>query len=372
MEIKVYYNAYNNRVKTGNLYDNGGNYVFEYDKDFAGYEIDIHPYFPAYRDYQIIGANGRLPCLFWDYQPSGYNEDLLYKLSQERNVSKIPLLKQLAMHNANGMGALEFEPFLPYDVQPEELNLDVIEKNIREQKNISNLYKLSLSFNGHTPKIGAWVSGDKRKIVEKSQGDDFSQWLIKLPSSEQNPKDGLVEYVYSKMAKSAGINVSNTYLFPSKHCAGYFGSKRFDRTKEGKKHVLSAYSLMNKHYLDHSISIEDHINLTKDIAFDEVDNLMRLIIFNAKTGNDDVRGTNISFMLEKNNKWKLAPAYDLVPFSPDNVYTPKMLRKDYDKNEEDGRIYDLCEVVGYDFTKISPMIEEVENAVSDYFRLMVD
>lgn len=284
----------------------------------------------------------------------------------------IPQLKQLSMHNASGVGALEFEPFLPYEMSSEKINLDAIEADISEKRNISKLYRLASSFNGHTPKIGAWVSPDKSEILEYSDDTDFSQWLIKLPSAEKNPRDGLAEYVYAKMARKAGINVPQTYLFPSRKCAGYFGSKRFDRTKEGKKHVLSAYSLMNRHYLEQSLNINDHIDLTMNIAPDELDNLLRVIIFNAKTGNDDMRGTNISFMLEKDNKWKLAPAYDLVPFSLENIYTPKMLQNNYDKNEEDGMIYDLCELIGYDFAKVAPMIEEVEDAVSEYFRLMVD
>ena len=138
-------------------------------------------------------------------------------------------------------------------------------------------FSASVRFDLTTPFSGETFSAAMVRMILRRKSFDFSQWLIKLPSSEQNPKDGLTEYIYSKMAKSAGINVPNTYLFSSKNCAGYFGSKRFDRTKEGKKHVLSAYALMNKHYIDHAISIEDHINLAKDIAFDELDNLMNRI-----------------------------------------------------------------------------------------------
>ncbi len=121
----------------------------------------------------------------------------------------------------NGVGALEFEPFLPYEIKFEALNLDIIEENIRNKTNNSTLYRLSSSLNGHTPKIGAWVSEDKSEIVEYSENPEFTQWLIKLPSSEQNPKDGLAEYVYNKMARIAGIHVPKTYFFPSRNCAGY-------------------------------------------------------------------------------------------------------------------------------------------------------
>ena len=40
---------------------------------------------------------------------------------------------------------------------------------------------------------------------------------------------------------------------------------------------------------------------------------MRLMIFNVKAGNKDDHSKNFSFMLDKNNNWKMTPAYDLTP-----------------------------------------------------------
>ena len=48
---------------------------------------------------------------------------------------------------------------------------------------------------------------------------------------------GKMEYDYSCCAKKSGITMSETRLFPSEQCDGYFGTKRFDRRidQTGKK-----------------------------------------------------------------------------------------------------------------------------------------
>ena len=115
--------------------------------------------------------------------------------------------------------------------------------------------------------------------------------------------------------------------------------------------------------------MSDYVRLVQSIAPEEMPSLLKLLIFNIKTGNEDLRGTNLSFVLENDVKWILAPAYDLVPFSLENIYTPKMLQSGYDKNAEDKKIYDLCALAGFDFHKVGIMIKETEEAVSLYQKL---
>lgn len=49
-----------------------------------------------------------------------------------------------------------------------------------------------------------------------------------------------MEYDYSCCAKKSGITMSETRLFPSEQCDGYFGTKRFDRRidQTGKKEFI--------------------------------------------------------------------------------------------------------------------------------------
>ena len=65
-------------------------------------------------------------------------------------------------------------------------------------------------------------------------------WIIKFPSSGDRENIGRQEYDYSLCAKKCGIQMSETRLFPSAVCQGYFGTKRFDRFKDAGKY-LSEY-----------------------------------------------------------------------------------------------------------------------------------
>lgn len=371
MELQVYYAAYGQRIKAGLLRDDNEDYVFEYNEGFAAQNINIHPLFPTDRYRSIYGERDLLPCLFWDYLPSGYNDELLFKI-RHRSSSGIPLLKQLAMFSRNGIGALEFEPSFHYETEVIEVNLDETERDIRNERNLGRLYCLTSCINGHTPKIAVNISADKKLITNDESKAELTPWIIKLPSSQKNPYDGAAEYAYNKMAQAAGIKVPETYLFSSASSAGYFGAKRFDREDGCKKHVLTVGALLNKHYLRQRIYMIDYVNLIKQVAPKELENLLRMMIFYIKTGNDDIRGTNISLILQKNNEWTLAPAYDLAPFTLENDYTPLMLKPEYDKGETDTKIYDLCERAEFNFDRVSQLIEQVEDAVAGYKRFMLD
>lgn len=371
MELQVYYAADKKRIKAGVLRDDNEDYAFEYDKHFAEQNINLHPLFPMYKYKFIYGERDCLPCLFWDCMPSGYNDELLYKI-RHRSSSSIPLLKQLAMYSRNGVGALEFEPSFHYDAEIMQIDLDELEDDIRAERNLSKLYCLAAGINGHTPKIAVNVSDNKKIITNDDANDDLTPWIIKLPSSQKNPHAGLAEYAYNKMAQAAGINVPETHLFSSQTTAGYFGAKRFDRENGGKKHVLTVGALMNKHFLRQRIYMIDYVELIKKIVPNQLEDLLRLLIFYLKTGNDDIRGTNLSLMLQQNNEWVLAPAYDMTPFSLVDDYTPLMLKPDYDKDETDSKIFDLCERAEFDLGKVPQLIEKVEDSVSMYKKLVLD
>lgn len=368
MELKVLYNADGIKIPMGILSDRNNYNVFKYDPDFAAKKINVCPLFSAQENTAVNGTENMLPCLFWDLLPSGFNSEVLYKLKQD----SIPLLKKLAMCGQNAIGALEFEPAFPYQYSAEPLNLDEIEADIRIERNLGRQFRLSVGVGGHTPKIAVKVSKDKTEVVEQTEQEHFFDWLVKLPSAVTNPRDGAAEYIYTKMAKNAGIDVPRVHLFDSETTAGYFGCKRFDRKKNTKKHVVTIGALMNKNYKTETISLADYVTITQKIAPKEIENLLRLLMFNLKTGNDDIRGTGISFVLENNTDWVLAPAYDLVPFSLEADYTPKMLKKGYEKDETDAVIYDLCEFAGFAFEKVPAMIEQVESAVAEYTELSVD
>ena len=69
---------------------------------------------------------------------------------------------------------------------------------------------------------------------------DDEEWIIKFPAHVDGINAGKMEYDYSCCAKKSGITMSETRLFPSEQCEGYFGTKRFDRRidQTGKKEFI--------------------------------------------------------------------------------------------------------------------------------------
>lgn len=93
--------------------------------------------------------------------------------------------------------------------------------------------------------MGGSSGGAKPKIMIKLNGEE---WIVKFPSSGDPADNGLMEYEYNLCAAACGIQVPEVMLLPSKRCAGYFGTKRFDRetTPAGEKkiHMTSASALL--------------------------------------------------------------------------------------------------------------------------------
>lgn len=69
------------------------------------------------------------------------------------------------------------------------------------------------------------------------------EWLIKFPSYDDRKDIEKQEYAYSLCAKECGIEMTETKLFPSERCAGYFGKKRFDRKTDNKNGLMKIHMI---------------------------------------------------------------------------------------------------------------------------------
>ena len=109
--------------------------------------------------------------------------------------------------------------------------------------------------------------------------------------------------------------MTETRLYDSKICSGYFGVKRFDR-KNGKKiHMVSVSGLLETSHrlpnLDYNILMKLVLELTKN--YQDIEQLYRLMCFNVFAHNRDDHSKNFSFLYDEIKKeWHLSPAYDLT------------------------------------------------------------
>lgn len=254
--------------------------AFIYDPEWLSNGFSISPLSLPLREEPFIAKQEPFDGLFGvfaDSLPDGWGRLLVDRLLLKNKINphNVGNLERLAIVGTSGMGALSYEPvyniaeknaFADLDKLAEECSL-ILSSEYND--NIDELFSLGGSSGGARPKILTEVDGE--------------DWIIKFPASMDKPDIGLQEYKYSLCARKCGISMSETRLFPSARCEGYFGTKRFDRVKtsEGEKriHMVSVSALFETSHripnLDYIILGKLTMTLTKD--YQELEKLFRLM-----------------------------------------------------------------------------------------------
>ena len=329
MNLDVHLHAYGVRRHVGKLAAHSNAILFQYTPEFLDSGINISPFrlplSPEVREDPKRTFDG-LFGVFNDSLPDGWGLLLLDRTLRKKGSSLhacLPL-QRLAMVGAHGMGALEYTPAAE---QAEEAvsvaELDALaEDSLRilrdapvDAGQLDKLIQLNGSSAGARPKILVNVADDYRIVPQGAGEPQGTPWIIKFRSAHEPPNTGLTEYAYSLAAREAGLDMPETHLFPSATSPGYFGVQRFDRVHGQKVHVHTACGLLHASHRDPSLTYESLLRLTllltKDIR--EVLKMVRLMVFNVRSGNRDDHSKNFSFLLNKENQWRMAPVYDLTP-----------------------------------------------------------
>ena len=328
MRLNVFLNSYGVRREVGILSEEDHRIFFEYAPEFLASGIEISPFKLPLKSGIFEDEKRTFDGLFGvfnDSLPDGWGCLLLDRKLRKRGLSfqEISPLHRLSMIGRDPMGALEYEPADEAADEFGKVELDSlsgeVEKIVRGEESgiLDELLRMNGSSGGARPKIVAWVSDDRKTIVHggKVPPVGFSPWIIKFAEKNDPQTAGELEYRYSLAAKAAGINMPETHLFPLKNGGGCFGVRRFDRTPQGKVHVHTACGLLHASHwyptLDYGNLVKLTFALTRNHA--DVEEMVRRMIFNVKTGNRDDHSKNFSFLLTPKNEWRLAPAYDLTP-----------------------------------------------------------
>ena len=107
--------------------------------------------------------------------------------------------------------------------------------------------------------------------------------------------------------------------------------------------------------------------LTKN--YQDVEQMVRLMIFNVKVGNKDDHSKNFSFMLDEGSKWKLAPAYDLTKSGGINGGQTAMVNGKASNITDDDLLAEALRI-GVSARKTREMIEEVSSSLAEYDAVM--
>ncbi len=315
-------------ISVGRLASKDGRIYFEYDAEFLKKKLEISPFkLPLKPDVQSFDPSlfEGLPGVCNDSLPDGWGRLLLDRALRARNVSAAALspVDRLAHVGRSGMGALIYEPDHSEEPQGEGLDLDKIADQSQQilEGDSDAVFEELLALNGSSagarPKAMIGVNKDKSKVIQGVHDlkSGYEPWLVKFSNSTDGGDAGAIEYVYSLMAREAGIEIMDTHLFPAKKGAGYFATKRFDRLEGGKRlHMHTASGLPHSDFRVPSLDYQDLIKatmvLTRDIR--EAQKMYRLAVFNVLSHNRDDHAKNFSYLMDEDGKWRMAPAYDLT------------------------------------------------------------
>ena len=290
--------------------------AFSYDREWLGNGFSISPFSLPLEEKVFVPDNYNFAGLFGifaDSLPDAWGNLLLKRMLQEHGFGNdVTVLDRLALVGKSGMGALEYEPNYELGEPKETHDLDYL--SIQCQKILQTEYSDDLDM---LYQMAGSSGGARPKVLTTFEDKDF---IIKFPAHVDSKDIGKQEYDYSKCAIKCGIPMTETRLYPSSICEGYFGTVRFDRIREdgkiSKVHMATAAALLEADFRAPCMDYHTLMKLTRVLTDDnkaEVESMFRRMCFNVFAHNRDDHAKNFTFLYEEGaDRWHLSPAYDLT------------------------------------------------------------
>ena len=329
---------------------------FEYAESFIGKGLEPSPILMPVRQGRIYSFSdiGRetfkgLPGMLADSLPDTYGRALFDRWLALTGRSSGNAVETLCFLGKRCMGALEFEPAMDAPYSPDvRIELDSLvevasealsEKeefgaNLEEDKKaaIAEIVRLGTSAGGQRAKaIIAYnpLTGEVRSGQIEAP-EDFDYYLIKLDGVtaeagfRETQNFGRLEYSFYRLVKECGIEMSDCSLIEENGRA-HFLTKRFDRQKGEKIHMQTLCGIAHYDYRNpRSYSYEQAFNVMRALRlpYSQAQEMFRRMVFNVVVRNQDDHTKNISFLMDRQGKWALSPAYDMgFAYNPKGGWT---------------------------------------------------
>ena len=349
-------NLYGQPVGTFRWDNNRQLAYFEYADSFIGKGLEPSPILMPVRQGRIYSFSdiGRetfkgLPGMLADSLPDTYGRALFDRWLALTGRSSGNAVETLCYLGKRCMGALEFEPAMDAPYSPDvRIELDSLvevasealsEKEkfgayLEEDKKaaIAEIVRLGTSAGGQRAKaIIAYnpLTGEVRSgQIEAPEGFDY--YLIKLDGVtaeagfRETQNFGRLEYSFYRLVKECGIEMSDCSLIEENGRA-HFLTKRFDRQKGDKIHMQTLCGIAHYDYRNpRSYSYEQAFNVMRALRlpYSQAQEMYRRMVFNVVIRNQDDHTKNISFLMDRQGKWILSPAYDMgFAYNPKGGWT---------------------------------------------------
>ncbi len=297
---------------------------FEYDAGFLASGRSISPLkLPAGPG--VVAAPGALGLhgVFADALPDGWGLLLMDRYFRSRGAApeRLSPLDRLAYLGARTMGALTFHPCTEEPGQAlAQLGLQRLaseaDKVLEGQASelLPELLAAGGSPAGARPKVLVSVRGDSLVYGTDPPRPGYEAWLIKFAARSEPRDAGAIEFVYSRLARRAGLEVPETRLFVDEGGRRFFGVRRFDREGSGRSHVHTLAGLLNADFRTPNLDYDMFLRVTRHLTRSQAELRRAFVqmVFNVLAHNRDDHGKNFSFVMRRGGEWTLSPAYDLT------------------------------------------------------------
>jgi serine/threonine-protein kinase HipA len=333
MPVKViYHHPAKGEINVGRIVYENRIGLFEYDASFLALNLQLSPFnLPLISGLQRGNStpfNG-LQGVFSDSLPDGWGMRLMDRAIRSRSLAEVTPVERLAYMGSRCMGALSYQPDTGNkgehsgdEISIAELASEslVVYRGGIEQV-AQELYITGGSPGGARPKATIGLQFHHTGYRAISGAEDlpvgYEHWLVKFPTNTDADAraEGTVEYIYSLLARDAGINFPETLLIPSDDEYGYFCCKRFDRQVGNVRvHMHTLAGLIDADFRVCDADYEHLLQVTTHLTKNHQDCLeaVRRMIFNVVVGNRDDHTKNFSFLMDGEGQWRLSPAYDIT------------------------------------------------------------
>jgi serine/threonine-protein kinase HipA len=300
----------------------GQSSVFEYADDWlehpGAFALDPANLPLSRQAYYTNSDNSALPGALRDTAPDRWGQLLIKrafrKSGDNRTLSEIDYL--LAITDRTRIGALRFkredENTFDHDIGqyrvPPLIQLPaLLDAANAVQSNTETADDLKLLLNEGSPLGGA---RPKSAVAD----NDGTLAIAKFPKPDDDRSIPHGEVLAMTLAERAGINVAAARIVDVADRPVALVS-RFDRHEGRRIPFLSAMSLLGLNDGDEATytDIAEAIRSYSSEPTEDLHQLWRRIVFGVLIGNLDDHLRNHGFLYDRNNQWRLSPAYDLNP-----------------------------------------------------------
>lgn len=265
---------------------------------------------------------------FWEMLPGQNdwgNQVLIARFPEYASMNNAQRLYFLGDHSIGGLRAR-----IRYESEEESISNIGYLDNIRDESIMFYQRQLTnIKFVGAVKPLTSY-GGVRPKCMYEEDGEF---WIVKFNSPDDPYDMAIAEQIAMDMSRDAGLKTADSKLVKLPSGENAFFSKRFDRGGTERRHSLSLFSLVpGNESLKKNNGLPGNpggfiqalIRRYSDFANMDTLNVVMKMLLDIGVNNTDNHLRNLRIILNDDDKWELAPIYDVIfnPFNQNHVYNP--------------------------------------------------